>query len=93
MHDDPLKAPVDGPTQWVSRFCTIIYTGKQTSSQLTSLLIFAMQPLRHLEELLEELIAIAVSFLRKPYSFKRITNIMNIRVNIKDTNSFPIMVF
>ncbi|KAL8527661.1 hypothetical protein ACS0TY_005492 [Phlomoides rotata] len=32
VHDDPLKAPVDGPTQW---------------------------PLRHLEELLEELIAIA----------------------------------
>ncbi|KAK9159362.1 hypothetical protein Scep_005936 [Stephania cephalantha] len=34
VHDDPLKAPVDGPTQW---------------------------PLRHLEELLEELVAIAVS--------------------------------
>ncbi|CAE5957647.1 unnamed protein product [Arabidopsis arenosa] len=32
VHDDPLNAPVDGPTQW---------------------------PLRHLEELLEELIAIA----------------------------------
>ncbi|XP_048628036.1 2-dehydro-3-deoxyphosphooctonate aldolase 1-like isoform X1 [Brassica napus] len=32
VHDDPLSAPVDGPTQW---------------------------PLRHLEELLEELIAIA----------------------------------
>ncbi|KAJ9183248.1 hypothetical protein P3X46_007132 [Hevea brasiliensis] len=32
VHDDPLKAPVDGPTQW---------------------------PLRHLEELLEELMAIA----------------------------------
>ncbi|KAL6995510.1 3-deoxy-8-phosphooctulonate synthase [Sarracenia purpurea var. burkii] len=32
VHDDPLKAPVDGPTQW---------------------------PLRHLEELLEELITIA----------------------------------
>ncbi|KAK9167862.1 hypothetical protein Syun_000002 [Stephania yunnanensis] len=32
VHDDPLKAPVDGPTQW---------------------------PLRHLEELLEELVAIA----------------------------------
>ncbi|KAH0874450.1 hypothetical protein HID58_071812 [Brassica napus] len=36
VHDDPLSAPVDGPTQW---------------------------PLRHLEELLEELIAIAVSLL------------------------------
>ncbi|KAM7278766.1 hypothetical protein ACFE04_005900 [Oxalis oulophora] len=34
VHDDPLSAPVDGPTQW---------------------------PLRHLKELLEELIAIAVS--------------------------------
>ncbi|KAD7479502.1 hypothetical protein E3N88_02638 [Mikania micrantha] len=34
VHDDPLNAPVDGPTQW---------------------------PLRHFEELLEELIAIAVS--------------------------------
>ncbi|KAK8661071.1 hypothetical protein V6N13_051973 [Hibiscus sabdariffa] len=34
VHDNPLNAPVDGPTQW---------------------------PLRHLEELLEELIAIAVS--------------------------------
>uniref|UniRef100_A0A162ABV2 3-deoxy-8-phosphooctulonate synthase n=1 Tax=Daucus carota subsp. sativus TaxID=79200 RepID=A0A162ABV2_DAUCS len=34
VHDDPLSAPVDGPTQW---------------------------PLRHLEELLEELVAIAVS--------------------------------
>ncbi|KAL6497635.1 hypothetical protein OROHE_027068 [Orobanche hederae] len=33
VHNDPLNAPVDGPTQW---------------------------PLRHLEELLEELIAIAV---------------------------------
>ncbi|KAF9604877.1 hypothetical protein IFM89_011159 [Coptis chinensis] len=33
VHDDPLHAPVDGPTQW---------------------------PLRHLEELLEELMAIAV---------------------------------
>ncbi|CAA0342959.1 unnamed protein product [Arabidopsis thaliana] len=33
VHDDPLSAPVDGPTQW---------------------------PLRHLEELLEELIAIAI---------------------------------
>ncbi|KAH8509131.1 hypothetical protein H0E87_011048 [Populus deltoides] len=32
VHDDPLNAPVDGPTQW---------------------------PLRHLEELLEELVAIA----------------------------------
>ncbi|RDX79045.1 2-dehydro-3-deoxyphosphooctonate aldolase, partial [Mucuna pruriens] len=32
VHDDPLKAPVDGPTQW---------------------------PLRHLKELLEELVAIA----------------------------------
>ena len=32
VHDNPLNAPVDGPTQW---------------------------PLRHLEELLEELIAIA----------------------------------
>ncbi|XP_063948543.1 2-dehydro-3-deoxyphosphooctonate aldolase 1 isoform X1 [Daucus carota subsp. sativus] len=32
VHDDPLSAPVDGPTQW---------------------------PLRHLEELLEELVAIA----------------------------------
>ncbi|EPS73695.1 hypothetical protein M569_01060, partial [Genlisea aurea] len=32
VHDDPLKAPVDGPTQW---------------------------PLRHLDQLLEELIAIA----------------------------------
>ncbi|GKD28080.1 2-dehydro-3-deoxyphosphooctonate aldolase 1 [Tanacetum coccineum] len=34
VHDDPLSAPVDGPTQW---------------------------PLRHSEELLEELVAIAVS--------------------------------
>nr|GMD87282.1 2-dehydro-3-deoxyphosphooctonate aldolase 1 [Ipomoea batatas] len=34
VHNDPLNAPVDGPTQW---------------------------PLRHLEELLEELIAIGVS--------------------------------
>ncbi|KAL0363061.1 UNVERIFIED_CONTAM: 2-dehydro-3-deoxyphosphooctonate aldolase [Sesamum calycinum] len=33
VHDDPLNAPVDGPTQW---------------------------PLRHLEELLEELMAIAI---------------------------------
>ncbi|KAM0940735.1 putative 3-deoxy-8-phosphooctulonate synthase [Dioscorea sansibarensis] len=40
VHDDPLNAPVDGPTQW---------------------------PLRHLEELLEELIAIArVSKGKKP---------------------------
>ncbi|XP_060959832.1 2-dehydro-3-deoxyphosphooctonate aldolase 1 isoform X1 [Cannabis sativa] len=36
VHDDPLNAPVDGPTQW---------------------------PLRHLEELLRELVAIAVSSL------------------------------
>ncbi|KAL0306088.1 UNVERIFIED_CONTAM: 2-dehydro-3-deoxyphosphooctonate aldolase [Sesamum radiatum] len=35
VHDDPLNAPVDGPTQW---------------------------PLRHLEELLEELMAIANGF-------------------------------
>ncbi|KAJ1687448.1 hypothetical protein LUZ63_018838 [Rhynchospora breviuscula] len=41
VHDDPLNAPVDGPTQW---------------------------PLRHLEELLEELIAIArVSNGKKPF--------------------------
>ncbi|KAJ3693356.1 hypothetical protein LUZ60_008836 [Juncus effusus] len=41
VHDDPLNAPVDGPTQW---------------------------PLRHLEELLEELIAIAqVSKGKKSY--------------------------
>ncbi|KAG6433542.1 hypothetical protein SASPL_105156 [Salvia splendens] len=41
VHDEPLKAPVDGPTQW---------------------------PLRHLEELLEELIAIArVSKGKKQY--------------------------
>ncbi|XP_052178176.1 2-dehydro-3-deoxyphosphooctonate aldolase [Diospyros lotus] len=41
VHDDPLNAPVDGPTQW---------------------------PLRHLEELLEELIAIArVSQGKKPF--------------------------
>ncbi|KAJ6412444.1 hypothetical protein OIU84_005488 [Salix udensis] len=40
VHDDPLNAPVDGPTQW---------------------------PLRHLEELLEELVAIAkVSKGKKP---------------------------
>ncbi|KAK6947199.1 DAHP synthetase I/KDSA [Dillenia turbinata] len=39
VHDDPLNAPVDGPTQW---------------------------PLRHLEELLEELIAIAVSTITHP---------------------------
>uniref|UniRef100_A0A2N9I602 3-deoxy-8-phosphooctulonate synthase n=1 Tax=Fagus sylvatica TaxID=28930 RepID=A0A2N9I602_FAGSY len=39
VHDDPLNAPVDGPTQW---------------------------PLRHLEELLEELVAIAVSLLPHP---------------------------
>ncbi|CAH1439839.1 unnamed protein product [Lactuca virosa] len=35
VHNDPLNAPVDGPTQW---------------------------PLRHLEQLLEELVAIAASF-------------------------------
>ncbi|CAH1442244.1 unnamed protein product [Lactuca virosa] len=35
VHNDPLNAPVDGPTQW---------------------------PLRHLERLLEELVAIAASF-------------------------------
>ncbi|KAJ3671392.1 hypothetical protein LUZ60_007471 [Juncus effusus] len=41
VHDDPLNAPVDGPTQW---------------------------PLWHLEELLEELIALArVSKGRKPF--------------------------
>ncbi|XP_020698172.1 2-dehydro-3-deoxyphosphooctonate aldolase isoform X3 [Dendrobium catenatum] len=41
VHDDPLNAPVDGPTQW---------------------------PLRHLEELLEELIAIArVTKGKKPF--------------------------
>lgn len=41
VHDNPLKAPVDGPTQW---------------------------PLRHLEELLEELIAIArVSKGKQPF--------------------------
>ncbi|PNX71342.1 2-dehydro-3-deoxyphosphooctonate aldolase-like protein [Trifolium pratense] len=41
VHDDPLNAPVDGPTQW---------------------------PLRHLEELLEELIAISrVSKGKKPF--------------------------
>ncbi|KAL0878352.1 hypothetical protein Bca101_028058 [Brassica carinata] len=39
VHDDPLSAPVDGPTQWVS--------------------FMLEKPLRHLEELLEELIAIA----------------------------------
>ncbi|XP_058207305.1 2-dehydro-3-deoxyphosphooctonate aldolase 1 [Rhododendron vialii] len=42
VHDDPLSAPVDGPTQW---------------------------PLRHLEELLEELIAIA-SVSKGKQSFK-----------------------
>ncbi|KAI8553208.1 hypothetical protein RHMOL_Rhmol06G0326400 [Rhododendron molle] len=42
VHDDPLRAPVDGPTQW---------------------------PLRHLEELLEELIAIA-SVSKGKQSFK-----------------------
>ncbi|KAI5428252.1 hypothetical protein KIW84_033306 [Lathyrus oleraceus] len=42
VHDDPLNAPVDGPTQW---------------------------PLRHLEELLEELIAISrVSKGKKPFN-------------------------
>nr|AIR07778.1 2-dehydro-3-deoxyphosphooctonate aldolase [Morus alba] len=42
MHDDPLNAPVDGPTQW---------------------------PLRHLEELLEELVAIArVSKGKQPFN-------------------------
>ncbi|KAF3326616.1 2-dehydro-3-deoxyphosphooctonate aldolase [Carex littledalei] len=42
VHDDPLNAPVDGPTQW---------------------------PLRHLEELLEELIAIGrVSKGKKPFN-------------------------
>ncbi|CAF2060410.1 unnamed protein product [Brassica napus] len=40
VHDDPLSAPVDGPTQW---------------------------PLRHLEELLEELIAIANSIQEDEY--------------------------
>uniref|UniRef100_A0A7N0RGZ9 3-deoxy-8-phosphooctulonate synthase n=1 Tax=Kalanchoe fedtschenkoi TaxID=63787 RepID=A0A7N0RGZ9_KALFE len=41
VHDDPLKAPVDGPTQW---------------------------PLRHLEELLNELVAIArVSKGKRPF--------------------------
>ncbi|KAJ4978107.1 hypothetical protein NE237_008887 [Protea cynaroides] len=41
VHDDPLNAPVDGPTQW---------------------------PLRHLEELLEELVAIArVSKGKQPF--------------------------
>ncbi|XP_062111847.1 2-dehydro-3-deoxyphosphooctonate aldolase isoform X2 [Humulus lupulus] len=42
VHDDPLNAPVDGPTQW---------------------------PLRHLEELLEELVAIArVSKGKQPFN-------------------------
>ncbi|EXB62625.1 2-dehydro-3-deoxyphosphooctonate aldolase [Morus notabilis] len=42
VHDDPLNAPVDGPTQW---------------------------PLRHLEELLEELVAIArVSRGKQPFN-------------------------
>ncbi|XP_042411530.1 2-dehydro-3-deoxyphosphooctonate aldolase-like isoform X2 [Zingiber officinale] len=38
VHDDPLNAPVDAPTQWISVF---------------------YQPIRNLEELLEELMAIA----------------------------------
>ncbi|KAH9677030.1 2-dehydro-3-deoxyphosphooctonate aldolase 1 [Citrus sinensis] len=43
VHDDPLNAPVDGPTQW---------------------------PLRNLEELLEELVAIAEKLMLKKLKFR-----------------------
>ncbi|RVW36808.1 2-dehydro-3-deoxyphosphooctonate aldolase 2 [Vitis vinifera] len=51
VHNDPLNAPVDGPTQW---------------------------PLRHLEELLEELVAIAVSSPPYPEIAVTILKIMNL---------------
>jgi 2-dehydro-3-deoxyphosphooctonate aldolase (KDO 8-P synthase) len=66
VHDDPLSAPVDGPTQWVSFMSYSMFT-KVSISFLQwceySCVFPLSKPLRHLEELLEELIAIAVSLL------------------------------
>lgn len=76
VHDDPLNAPVDGPTQWVScclsqfRFINTIcfpldtlfiyfLLNRKLMNYISNPLIW--QPLRHLEELLEELVAISVS--------------------------------
>jgi hypothetical protein len=89
VHDNPLQAPCDGPTQWVYSFKLfslwtigmLVMLQKRWSllhlvwftNSDACLALACQQPLRNLKALLEELIAIAVCSLSLSLSLRKLT--------------------